>query len=122
MTLVFTWRSWYLFAYCRAREGYRLFRVSRIRDPEILAGRFTRRDLSYERFSAGQNPDSCRPVDLVLRFAPEMLPLIEEFYPEEGRERATDGSVAVRTRMPEDGWLYGHILGYPDVPIFNIEE
>lgn len=112
MTLVFTWRSWYLFAYCRAREGYRLFRVSRIRDPEILAERFTRRDMSYERFAAGQNPDSGRPVDLVLRFAPEMLPLVEEFYPEEDRERASDGSVTVRTRMPEDGWLYGHILSY----------
>ncbi len=112
MTLVFTWRSWYLFAYCRTREGFRLFRVSRIREPEVLAERFRRRDMSYERFLEGQDPEPGRPVDLVLRFAPEMLPLVEEFYPEEDRDRGADGTVTVRTRMPEDGWLYGHILSY----------
>jgi predicted DNA-binding transcriptional regulator YafY len=38
MTKVFKWRSWYLYAYCRLREDYRLFRISRIRSPEILEG------------------------------------------------------------------------------------
>jgi len=53
MTVVFKWRSWYLFAYCRLREGYRLFRLSRIRNPELLAERFHRRGMTAEEYEAG---------------------------------------------------------------------
>ncbi|MDP3177526.1 MAG: YafY family protein, partial [Spirochaetaceae bacterium] len=113
MTLVFTWRSWYLFGFCRMRRDYRLFRLSRIRDPAILSERFARRDMSYERFSRESTPESRGElVDLTLRFAPEVLPIVEEIYAEEDLERADDGSATLRTRMPEDGWLYGHILSY----------
>ncbi len=113
MTVVFTGRSWYLFAYCRLRGDFRLFRISRIREPGILEGAFRRRDMTYDRFLQERNPEvSGAGLDLALRFAPEMAPLVEEFYPDEDRERGADGSVTVRTRLPEDGWLYGYILSY----------
>ena len=113
MTVVFTFRSWYLFAYCRLREDYRLFRISRIREPEILAERFRRRDMSYDRFARERRPElSGKLVDLSLRFAPLMASLVEEFYDEKDQERGADGSVTIHTRMPEDGWLYGYILSY----------
>jgi len=113
MTVVFTWRSWYLFGYCRLRRDFRLFRLSRIREPEILAERFLRRDMSYERFARESAPESRGELmDLTLRFAPEVIPIVEEIYGEEDLERVDDGSVTLRTRMPEDGWLYGHILSY----------
>ncbi len=113
MTLVFTWRAWYLFGYCRLRGGYRLFRLSRILDPEILPDRFRRRDMSYERFTA-HDPSEARgsPLELSLRFAPPVVPIVEEIYAGEQLEVSPDGSVVLRTRMPEDGWLYGHILSY----------
>lgn len=113
MTVVFTWRSWYLFAYCRLRRDYRLFRISRIRGPEILEGSFRRREMTYDRFKEERNPETAgASVELVLRFASEVAPLVEEFYREEDLERGTDGSVTVRTRLPEDGWMYGYILSY----------
>jgi predicted DNA-binding transcriptional regulator YafY len=50
MTLVFRWRSWYLFAYRREKEDYRLFRLSRIWDPELLAQRFRRREKTIDEY------------------------------------------------------------------------
>ncbi len=113
MTLVFQWRSWYLYAYCRLREGYRLFRISRIREPEILIERFRRRDHSFEAFSQGNTTEWLgKLVDLTLKFAAEMAPLVEEFYNREALERTADGCLIAKTRMPEDGWMYGYILSY----------
>jgi predicted DNA-binding transcriptional regulator YafY len=37
MNVVFTWRSWYLFAYCRLREDFRVPDLQN-RNPEVLEG------------------------------------------------------------------------------------
>lgn len=123
MTVVFKWRSWYLFAYCRLRGDYRLFRTSRIRKPVMLGEGFRRRDLSFEDFSRDYEPGKTgRLVDMVLRFAPELAPIVEEFHNEEDLERREDGSLVVRMSMPEDGWAYGYILSYgPFVEVLEPE-
>ncbi|TVR67748.1 MAG: YafY family transcriptional regulator [Spirochaetaceae bacterium] len=113
MTIVFRWRSWYLYGYCRLKGDYRLFRISRIRDPEPLRERFVRRDRSFEEFAAvtGTSPAG-NVLDLVLRFSSAMKPVVEEFYPDEARAVQPDGSVIVNARMPEDNWVYGYILSF----------
>jgi predicted DNA-binding transcriptional regulator YafY len=113
MTIVFKWRSWYLYAYCRLREDYRLFRISRIRSPEILEERFRRRPLGFEEFSRDYDPERTGKVtELTLKFSAEMAPLVEEFYNKEDLSPAENGGIVARTRMPEDGWMYGYILSY----------
>jgi predicted DNA-binding transcriptional regulator YafY len=113
MTIVFKWRSWYLFAYCRLRGDYRLFRTSRIRKPVILEEGFRRRGLSFEDFSRGYVPGKeGKLVDLVLRFSPEMAPIVEEFHNAENLERRADGSLVVRLSMPEEGSTYGYIMSF----------
>jgi len=82
MTLAFRWRAWYLYGYCRFRQDYRLFRISRIRDPEILPERFSRRALELEEFLETRPAEGSGPrIRLVLKFAPEMRSLVEEFIP-----------------------------------------
>ena len=113
MTIVFRWRSWYLYGYCRLKKEYRLFRISRIQDPEALPQRFLRRDRSLEEFIAGTEASTTtNALDLVLRVQPPMKPLVKEFYPDDACELQPDGSMIVRTRMPEDGWVYGYILSF----------
>ncbi len=113
MTIVFRWRSWYLYGYCRLREGYRLFRISRIKNAALLPERFVPRDRSFEQFvTETESPNAETAIDLVLRFLPPMTSLVEEFYPADSWERQDDGSAIVHTRMPEDGWLYGYILSF----------
>jgi len=40
LALLYKWYAWYLFAYCRAKEDYRLFKVARVTSYEILDGDF----------------------------------------------------------------------------------
>jgi predicted DNA-binding transcriptional regulator YafY len=113
MSLVFKWRSWYLFAYCRSRSNYRLFRLSRIKDPKILPQRFRRRDKDVGQFLAQtESWNWGKTVDLVLAFDPKIRPLVEEHFSGERSEEDEQGRLIVHATMPEDGWVYGMILSY----------
>ena len=113
MTIVFKWRSWYLFAYCRLRGDYRLFRFSRIRSPMLIDRRFERRPMSVEDYLTRSDTwSTSKRVDLVLAFDGKMKALVKEFF--FGNEITCDdsGRLVVHASMPEDGWVYGMILSY----------
>jgi predicted DNA-binding transcriptional regulator YafY len=113
MTLVFKWRSWYLFAYCRSREDYRLFRISRIRNAKILPQQFRRRKQPVEEYLANIDRWNWgKTVDLVLAFDHKIRSLVEEHFTGERSETDDAGRLIVHTTMPEDGWVYGMILSY----------
>ena len=121
MTLAFKWRSWYLYGWCRNRKDYRLFRVSRIRNVEVSDEPFRRRSRGFDEFIAGQNPEGGgKHIDVVLRFSPELRHIAEDHYREFTEE--ADGSIVCRSRMPDDGWLYGYILSWgPFVKVLEPE-
>lgn len=123
MTIVFKWRSWYLFGYCRLREDYRLFRFSRIGALKILDKRFERRKDSVDDYLGQSQAWSAEnTVDLLLAFDQYMKPFVEEFF--YGNEISEDqrGRLLVRASMPEDPWVYGMILSYgPSVEVLEPE-
>ena len=117
MTIAFKWRSWYLFGFCRLKNDYRLFRLSRIKEPEILNERFRRREKSIDEYFADTGAwEAGKTIDLTLAFQASMRPLVEEFFT--GSDMKTEvhtdehGRFIVHTSMPEDGWVYGMILSY----------
>jgi len=113
MTIVFKWRSWYLFAYCRLREDYRIFRLSRIHNPRLLDKTFSRRRESVEEyFLKSETWSTSNNVDLLLAFDKQMEPLVSEFFFGNEIEDDDQGRLLVRASMPEDGWIYGMILSY----------
>jgi predicted DNA-binding transcriptional regulator YafY len=113
MTLVFKWRSWYLFAYCHFKNDYRLFRLSRIRDPSILPQRFRRRDKPVEEYLAQTDSWNWgKTVGLVLAFDPKIRSLVEEHFAGERSEEDERGRLIIHATMPKDGWVYGMILSY----------
>lgn len=123
MTVVFQWRAWYLYAFCRLRQDYRIFRISKIRKATVLDEGFARRNFSFQEFSKQNDPARLKnPVKVSLRFSREMAPLAEEFHHDEDLERQPDGSVIAHTIFPEDNWLYGYILSYgPFVEVMQPE-
>ena len=115
MTVAFRWRSWYLFGWCRLRRGYRLFRISRIKNVEVLDEGFRRRDFSFRDFISDQGDfdwagDPGKNIDVILKFSPELRPLAEEFH--ETIRVDDDGSLVARMSMPDSGWMYGYILSW----------
>jgi predicted DNA-binding transcriptional regulator YafY len=112
--LVFKWFSWYLFVWCRARRDFRLFRLSRIRDPELLPEVFRRREVSLTDALAEIFSRQPPAAPVVLRFKPELRVLVEDHFPSAQLCTQGDGSLTARFAFPEDNWLYGMILSYGD--------
>lgn len=115
LTIAFKWRAWYLFGWCCDKEDYRLFRISRTRNPKILPTRIKRKKISFETYLETQNQNNnIRMLDLVLKFHPSMSALVEEYYPPESSHKDSEGFLIVQTSMPDDGWMYGFLLSYGD--------
>jgi predicted DNA-binding transcriptional regulator YafY len=111
MTLVLKGTVWYLFAFCRTRGDYRLFRLSRMSPPFVSDESFERREKKFgELFPEDSPPPRC--AALKLRFSPEARVRVEDFF-DPGAIRTDDaGRLLVDVTFPEDEWVYGFLLGF----------
>ena len=113
MTLLLKGQTWYLFGYCLKREAYRIFRLSRIRNPELLLRGFTRRDASYKDYAnLDAPPESVKTVDIRLRFDPEVRTQVEDYFDEEDIAYLENGRMEVTVSFPEGDWIAAIILRY----------
>ncbi|WP_438447704.1 helix-turn-helix transcriptional regulator [Gorillibacterium sp. sgz5001074] len=117
-TLVLKNGTWYLYAFCRSRGDFRLFKLARMGELELTGEGFERRELDPE--SAPWEGDRAAPaphVPMVLRFPAELRLLAEDWFgidavePEPGSDGRT---VLARAAWPEDEWLYGYLLSFGD--------
>lgn len=105
---------WYLHGYCLSRRAFRTFRLSRIRDLQVLEETFIPRDLTED-----QNPRwewkrdaNCPKVDLVLRISGDAKVHGADRFEEHEIERQADGTILVRTSLPEGKWLTNFLLQF----------
>lgn len=113
MTLILQWGTWYLFAFCRTRSDFRLFRISRMHDIRVENERYERRGMTYREFLS-QRPDfeNRNIVDLVFIANESVRGAIEENHPSQELEYREDGSIIVRCRQPEEQRMYRYLLSY----------
>jgi len=113
LTLVMKGAVWYLFAYCHLREDFRVFRLSRIQNLQVLDKTFERRQADYHdhfKDTAGDLP----MVDLLLRFSPQVRTSVLEYFEEDNISEDPDGSLRASFSFPETPWIYSFILSYAD--------
>lgn len=119
MTLIFKGYNWYLFGYCLTKEDGRVFRLSRIRNLELLSSTFIRRDIKFNDFTIQTNA-SGQIVDLELKFTPAVKMRIQELFYMEDISECEDGSLLVKVSFPEDNWVYSMIMSYgSDVEVIS---
>lgn len=111
--------AWYLYAYCRLREDYRTFRISRMSELRIHIETFMDRGFTLAQLDARWGNQETGPgVDLVLRFRPRLRVQVEEAFGLQHVQIQEDGALLVRVTYPDNHWLYGMLLGYgPDLYI-----
>ena len=109
--LIFKDKSWYLYAFCRMQEDFRLFKVSRIVEMTVLG----------ERFDA--LPSEIPPLEQSIYVQPAMQPTRLLFsstvafrvYDEFERsviEQQADDSLLVCVSMPRDHWVVSYLLSF----------
>ncbi len=105
--LVYKARAWYLQAFCTEKQDWRIFKLSRILDLEILNETFQHRSFS-------------KPIDIpggeynqiTLRFPKEVAYRVYDEFDETQVQRQKNGELIVSAKMPEDAWLTGFLLSF----------
>lgn len=121
LKLVFKSKSWYLQAYCRMKQDYRTFKISRIQSLQLLSEKFSGEDFLKQGCSgAGSslppiddpgNPPA-RPVHLVLWISPGAAYRVFDEFDAKYVTIREDGSFLVTVDLPEDNWLYSFLLSF----------
>lgn len=108
LRMLYKSRAWYMQGYCRNRQDYRTFRMSRIREPKMTGETFWRSngELPKETDQSGQ-----APINILLHVDVKMAYRIYDEFEEEDVQKTEDGFLA-EMNVPEDEWLYGYILSF----------
>ena len=108
--LVFKGGCWYLSAYCRTRQDWRIFRLSRMESLALEEGTCPPRR-PPERLEA-PSPVGTPGVDLRLRFAPSAAWRVQDYFHLRQIAREPDGCLLVECSFPEDQWLLSFLLSF----------
>ncbi len=100
-------KAWYLKAYCTEKKDFRLFKLSRILDWEILNEGFVPCRFPEEAESSREDYP-----DIVLRFPGEMSYRVYDEFDPADVELLETGELLVRCKMPVDEWLAGFLLSF----------
>lgn len=111
-TLVLKQGIWYVYAYCRLRGEFRLFKVGRIEHLKVLDGNFERRSTEGLSGVFGYNDESPKMKDVVFEAHRTVISDIEEWLGVGCVQTDENGKATVRARLPVDDGLASKLLGY----------
>ena len=99
--------SWYLKAYCTEKQDYRIFKLTRMIDLEILAESFCKRAFPELDETLGQSYHT-----VVLRFPKNMSYRVYDEFDKTRVSEKENGDLIVSAPLPEDEWLIGYLLSF----------
>ncbi len=108
--LVFKAGCWYLSAFCRTRQDWRIFRLVRMEDLSLEAGACPPRT-PPEQLEAPL-PGDYRGADLQLCFAPSAAWRVRDYFNPKEITAQPDGCLLVACTFPEDQWLLSFLLSF----------
>ena len=108
--LVFKAGCWYLSAFCRQKQDWRIFRLVRMEDLVLEEGSCPHRR-PPEQLEAPM-PGDYRGVDLRLRFAPSAAWRVRDYFHPREITPLEDGCLLVECTFPEDQWLMSFLLSF----------
>lgn len=97
--------AWYLKAFCCVKQDWRVFKLNRILDLEMLDKDFEYRDIPEPAGGLrGEYPE------ITLRFSREAAYRVYDEFDAAQIKRQENGDLIVSERMPDDAWLIGFLL------------
>lgn len=107
LKLVYKANAWYLKAFCAERQSWRIFKLNRILDLEILDESFSPR-----RFPEPTDTSEIKYGSIILRFPGEMAYRVYDEFDKTQVQRRPNGDLIVSAKMPIDAWLTGFLLSF----------
>lgn len=107
LQIYFKDKAWYLRAYCREKQDFRLFKISRMKNVKILEESFDR-DLP----ELPEPKVDFKVVKLELEISKELAYRVYDEFKREDILLKEDGDFIVKTELPENDWIYGYILSF----------
>ncbi|MEY8522397.1 YafY family transcriptional regulator [bacterium 1XD8-76] len=103
--LAYKANAWYLKAFCCIKQDWRVFKLNRILDLEMLDEDFEYRDIPEPAGGLrGEYPE------ITLRFSREAAYRVYDEFDAAQIKRQENGDLIVSERMPDDAWLIGFLL------------
>ena len=110
--LVFKQNIWYIYAWCRKREDFRLFRVGRIRSARRTGETFEKRPFDRDSLPLKFNFAQTELVDLKLSVQKRALPDLEEWLGVDNICTDADGNLTASAVLPGGDVLLSKILSF----------
>lgn len=107
LQICFKDKSWYVKAYCRSKQDYRIFKISRIKDIKVLDENFER-ELPVEKVEKHK----FKVISLKLEISKEMSYRVYDEFEKENISKNENGNFIVNIDYPENEWVYGYILSF----------
>ena len=107
LKLVYKAKEWYVKAFCTWKQEFRIFKLNRIIEWEMLDKEFE--PVPFPEFQE-DTPQSCNTV--VLRFPKEMAYRVYDEFDRSEVKRLESGELMVSAKMQEDDWLIGYLLSF----------
>jgi predicted DNA-binding transcriptional regulator YafY len=113
LRLIFKYRAWYLWGYCRERKDYRTFRISRIKKVYVTDEAFDRTIIHTQLKENNTEESGNKPIiHCVLQFTEQTLYRLYDDYDIDYFHDNGDGTYNLEVDFPEDEWVYGYILSF----------
>jgi predicted DNA-binding transcriptional regulator YafY len=110
LTIIFKGYTWYLFAYCKLRHDFRIFRISRMKNLQLTNQYFIPKKQSYRDYINWE--DNAPAINLKFKFSKTVQSAVEDYFNVEDIIFDENGDLIISTKMPDTNWVYGFILSF----------
>lgn len=111
LKLVFKSKDWYLYAYCMLRNDYRFFKLSRIKNLQVLNEIYPS-DITIPK-AVTKQIELEKTIPVVLKFDKSMAFRVLDEFRNEVVEDET-GDLYVHTSLPDSEVLYSYLFSFSD--------
>lgn len=107
LKLSFKSKEWYLKAFCTEKQDFRIFKLNRILELQLLENTFEPRP-----YPELKNDIQQTYPQIVLLFSKEIAYRVYDEFDETEIEYQKNGDLIVSAEMPVDTWLIGYLLSF----------
>lgn len=111
LKILFKGMSWYLYGFCRARQDFRVFKISRIKNLTVLDEIFTRA-VPEHVFPTTDSGPKMETILLKMKVDSSMAFRVYDEFDADAIVINPDASYTVTIRFPKNEWLYGYLLSF----------